>query len=65
MFVLQISCIIIILFLFILFMMERNRKKETQKLFSAILVVSVFQILFEILIMYTIQNLETVSPLLF
>lgn len=65
MFMLQISCIIIVMFLFTLFMMERDFKRESQKLFSVILVVSVLQIVFEMLIIYTIHSIEAFSPVMF
>ena len=65
MFKLQISCIVIMLFLFVLFLAESKIKKTTQKLFLGILVVSIFQVLSEILIIHTIQNVENVSPITF
>lgn len=64
-FKLQISCIIIICFLFVLFAAERNLKKQTRKLFAVTLFVSALEILFEILALWTVQNMSTVSPFLF
>ncbi len=65
MFKLQSSCILIICFLFLLFLMEKDLKKETRKLFSLILVVSVFLVLFEIQAIYTANHVGAVSPVLF
>lgn len=62
MFKLQISCIIIICFLFVLFVAERDVKKQTRRLFAVTLFVSALEILFEILALWTAQNMSTVSP---
>lgn len=65
MFKLQISCIIILCFLLALFLLEKKLKKGTQKLYVALSIVSIFEIVFEMLVMYSIQHIDTMTPVLF
>lgn len=59
----QISCAIIILFLGLLYFTAKNSKQKSSKWFSALLVTSFFQLLFDIFSVYTVNHLTTVSPI--
>ena len=65
MFDLQISCIAIICFLFVSFLLKGKFQKGTQKLYIVLLVVSALEILFEILAVLAIQQIGTMSPVVF
>lgn len=65
MFKLQISCIAILCFLLVLFLMRRKYSKATHKLYIALLIVSVLGILFEILAIYSVQHIGVFSPVAF
>lgn len=65
MFSLQISCIVILCFLLTLFLTRKNYSKGTHKLYIALLIVSILEILFEIFAIYSIQNIAAFSPILF
>ena len=63
----QIICIIIILFIGVLHFLSVYRGKNQSKSsvwFSRLLVVSFFQLLFDIWSVYTVNHLDTVSPIL-
>ena len=65
MFKLQISCIIILGFLLFLFLSERKLKKGTEKLYVAVLIVSMLEILFEVIAIYSIVHIDHIAPFLF
>ncbi|MBO5167008.1 MAG: response regulator [Lachnospiraceae bacterium] len=59
----QIICIIIIIFI-AAFYFYSERKTASAKWFSALLITAVVQLLFDICSVYTVNHLETVSPVL-
>ncbi len=59
----QIACIIIILYIGI-FYFSSERKTVAGKRFGMLLVTSVIQLIFDICSIYTVNHLETVSPIL-
>ncbi len=65
MFRLQISCVLILCFLMLIALIDRKYEKRTQKLFFAILIVSVFALFFEMAAVYTVRNIEAVAPVLY
>lgn len=64
MYKLQIGCLIILLFILIIFGFQNKKKGRSHTLFGAILTVSASQIAFDIASVYTVNHLETVSPIL-
>ena len=63
----QIICIIVIIFIGILHFLSVNKGKKQTKpsvWFSRLLVMSFFQLLFDIWSVYTVNHLDTVSPIL-
>ncbi len=65
MFKLQISCIVILCFLLVLFLWRRKFSKATHKLYIALLIVSILGILFEILAIYSVEQINAISPIVF
>nr|MBQ8253781.1 response regulator [Lachnospiraceae bacterium] len=65
MYILQISCIFILCFLMVLFILEKKFEKKTDKLFLGLMIISGFGILLEIAAMYTMCNVGEVSPLMY
>lgn len=64
MYKLQIGCLIIFVFIMIIFIFANKKKSRTHTLFSVILTFSALQIVFDIASVYTVNHLETVSPIL-
>ena len=58
----QIACDIFILFIGILYFHSTGKKTGSSKRFVAILVCSFSQLVFDVLSVYTVNHLETVSP---
>lgn len=65
MYILQISCMIILGFLLVLFASEKRTGKATHKLYIALLVVSILQLAFECFSIWSILGATEISPLLF
>ncbi len=65
MFKLQIACMMILCFLLVLFLVQKKFHKGTHKLYIAVMIVSLMGILFEIFAIYSVQNIEVISPVLF
>lgn len=65
MYILQISCISILAFLLVLFLVERRFDKGTRKLYVALLIVSILGLLFEIFAIYSLHNINMMSPVMF
>ncbi len=59
----QVACVIFILYIGILYFQSAGKKKGSSKWFVALLVCSFFQLIFDALSVYTVNHLETVSPL--
>lgn len=64
MYKLQIGCLIILIFISIMYFFANKKKSRAHTLFDGILVVSCLQIVFDIASVYTVNHLETVSPVL-
>lgn len=64
MYKLQIGCLIILLFIAIIFGLMNKKKSRMHRLFGTILLVGIVQIAFDAVTVYTVNHLETVSPLL-
>ncbi len=60
----QIACIIIILFIGVLYFTSTGKKTGSSRRFVALLVCSFVQLVFDALSVYTVNHLETVSPIL-
>ena len=60
----QWACLIIILFIGILTFSSCNRKTRSSRWFSVLLVCTSLQLIFDILSVYTVNHLETVSPII-
>jgi len=58
----QIACIIIVLFIGILYFTSTGKKTGASKRFVALLSCSFAQLVFDVLSVYTVNHLETVSP---
>lgn len=65
MYILQISCIIILGFLLALFAAEKKIRKATHKLYIILLVVSILQLVFECLSIWSVVGVGEISPILF
>lgn len=65
MYILQISCIMILSFLLVLFLSERKMQKGTHKLYIALLVVSILELIFEGLTIYSVHRVSEISPIIF
>ncbi len=63
MYKLQIGCLIILIFISVMYFFANKKKSRTHTLFGAILAVSGLQIIFDIASVYTVNHLETVSPI--
>ncbi len=63
MYKLQIGCLIILLFIMIIFMFQNKKKGKTHTLFGVVLIVSIVQVVFDIVSVYTVNHLETVAPM--
>ena len=61
---LQVGCLIILIFISIMYFFANKKKSRTHTLFGAILAVSGSQIIFDIASVYTVNHLDTVSPIL-
>ena len=59
----QIACLIIIFFIGILYFSSSSKKSRSSKWFSVLLVCSFLQLIFDVLSVYTVNHLETVSPI--
>lgn len=59
----QIACAIFILFIGILYFYSTSKKTSSSKRFVALLTCSFFQLIFDVLSVYTVNHLETVSPI--
>lgn len=64
MYKLQIGCLIILVFIMIIFIFANKKKSRTHTLFGVILTASALQIVFDIASVYTVNHLETVPPIL-
>ena len=64
MYKLQIGCVTLLLFIFIMFGLMKKKKSRMHTLFGIILSVGILEIIFDIVTVYTVNHLETVSPLL-
>ena len=64
MYKLQAGCIIIMVFIAIIFSLMNKKKSRMHRLFVAILVVGIVQIVFDAITVYTVNHLETVPLLL-
>lgn len=60
----QISGLIILIFVMIVFMLQNKKKSRMHTLFGTILIVSAIQITFDIASVYTVNHLEKVNPVL-
>ena len=60
----QIACAIFILFIGILYFRSAENKTKSSRNFIALLVCSFIQLIFDVLSVYTVNHLETVSPIL-
>lgn len=60
----QIACAIFILFIGVLYFRSAGKKAGSSKWFEALLACSFFQIIFDALSVYTVNHLDTVSPVL-
>ena len=58
----QIACAIFILYIGILYFRSGSKEKKSSKWFVALLSCSFFQLIFDIFSVYTVNHLETVSP---
>lgn len=63
MYKLQIGCLIILIFISIMYFFANKKKSRMHTLFGAILAVSGSQIIFDIASVYTVNHLESVSPI--
>ncbi len=59
----QISCAMIIFIIGILYFFSSNRTSKSSKWFSVLLSCSFFQLIFDIISVYTVNHLDTVSPI--
>lgn len=59
----QIACAIIILFIGVLYFQNTGKKTASSKMFAALLISSFIQLIFDALSVYTVNHLDTVSPL--
>ena len=59
---LQLGCLIILLFMAAVYFSAKRTKNSYHKLFSASLIVSLIYTVFDIVTVYTVNNLESVSP---
>lgn len=64
MYKLQVSCLILLLFISIMFGLMKKKKSKMHTLFGVILTVGMIQIVFDIITVYTVNHLETVPALL-
>ena len=60
----QISCAIIIFIIGVLYFFSSNRTSKSSKWFSVLLSCSFFQLIFDVISVYTVNHLDTVSPIL-
>ncbi len=60
----QISCAIIIFIIGVLYFFSSNRTSKSSKWFSVLLSCSFVQLIFDIFSVYTVNHLDTVSPIL-
>ena len=60
----QIACAIIIFFIGVLYFTSTGKKARSSKSFVALLVCSFAQLIFDVFSVYTVNHLETVSPIL-
>lgn len=58
----QIACAIIILYIGILYFRSGSKEKKSSKWFVALLICSFFQLIFDTISVYTVNHLETISP---
>ncbi len=58
----QAACLILILFIGIMYFSAHNRKTRSSGWFSILLVCTSLQLIFDMLSVYTVNHLETVSP---
>ena len=58
----QVACAIFILYIGILYFRSNSKKTGSSKWFMALLFCSFFQLIFDVLSVYTVNHLETVSP---
>lgn len=65
MYILQISCIFILCFLIMLFLMDKKNKKRSQKLLLGLMIVSCVGVMLEMATIYTMSHTGAVSPLMF
>ncbi len=65
MFKMQMSCILILAFLLIIYIARKKFRKGTEKLYIALLIVSVLEIIFEIFAIYSVQNIDAFSGVMF
>ena len=64
MYKLQIGCLILMAFISAMFGLMKKKKSKMHNLFGTILAVGMVQIVFDIITVYTVNHLETVSPVL-
>ena len=60
----QNACIIIIIFIGILYFTSYSKKNKSSVWFSHLLICSFFQLIFDVISVYTVNHLETVSPII-
>lgn len=59
----QIACAILIFFIAILYFSSSGKKNKSSKWFSILLVCSFLQLIFDVISVYTVNHLDTVSPI--
>ena len=60
MFKTQLICLIIVFFIGLYYFFSERKRSRTHRWYSALLIVSLFQLLFDVLSVYTVNHLETV-----
>ena len=65
MYILQITCIFILCFFIILFLMDKNNKAKSRKLLLGLMIVSCAEVLLEMATIYMMSHTGAVSPLTF
>ena len=60
----QAACLILILFIAVMYVSAHNRKTRSSGWFSVLLVCTSLQLVFDMLSVYTVNHLDTVSPFL-
>ncbi len=58
----QIICCIIVFFIAVFYFVSAKEKTKSHKWYSALLIVSFFQLIFDVLSIITVNNLDTITP---